>query len=47
MQPPLQLIPAQRVETVILLLRGHRVILDAELIAMCEVAPNRPIGFGS
>jgi hypothetical protein len=36
MQPP-ELVPAERVESSILWLRGYRVILDAELAAMYEV----------
>lgn len=37
MQSPSQRVPAERVESAILLLRGQRVILDAELAAMYEV----------
>jgi hypothetical protein len=37
MQPPDQLVPVERVESAILWLRGHRVLLDTELAAMYEV----------
>ena len=37
------LIPAERIERSILLLRGHKVMLDSDLAALFEVETNAPV----